>query len=223
MKKIVPLLLLALFLTGCQTNTFTCKHFPERVARIHTVGLAPVEVHTAMLNKIGGKEPFVPLAGEEQIRSELATSAIDQLRRRGFTVKESPFEPPLPAFTNQVWDARTKYRYLGLPFKAPWAGATMLASNLDADALVYVNASAYKSTERRQNWVAFNNFLSFLAAVGGAPAPVIPARQAAVQITLVDGKTGDDLWMTLDDFNNFETNKPAKAVGELFNRYPKQK
>jgi hypothetical protein len=54
MKNIAPFLLLAVLLTGCQTNTFTRKHFPERVARIHTVALLP-QVHTAMLDTISGR------------------------------------------------------------------------------------------------------------------------------------------------------------------------
>jgi hypothetical protein len=102
MKNIAPLLLLAVLLNGCQTNTFTRKHFPERVARIHTVGLLP-QVHTAILNSYFGMDPSpAPLPEEPQIQSDLIASTTDQLQRRGFVVNEGSF----PVGTNQVWNGR---------------------------------------------------------------------------------------------------------------------
>ena len=56
--RIVPFLVLAVLLTGCQTNhALTQKQFQERVARIHTVGLVP-QVHTAILNSYRGYDPL---------------------------------------------------------------------------------------------------------------------------------------------------------------------
>ena len=102
MKNIAPFLLLAVLLTGCQTNTFTRKHFTERVARIHTVALLP-QVHTAMLDTYFGKDPSpAPLPEEQKIRSELIGSTTDQLQQRGFVVNEGSF----PVGTNQVWNGR---------------------------------------------------------------------------------------------------------------------
>src|SRR5690348_504240 len=98
MKHIIPSILVVVILTGCQTNTFTHKQFPERVAQIHTLGLLP-QVHTAMLNTYRGFDPSpAPLLEEPQIRSELIASTVDQLQRRGFVVIEGPF----PGGTNRT-------------------------------------------------------------------------------------------------------------------------
>ena len=146
-KIIVPLLLLAVLLTGCKTNTFTRKHFSEKIARIHTVALLP-QVHTAMLDTYFGKDPSpTPLPEESQIRSKLITSTTDQLQQRGFVVKEGS----LPVGTNQVWNGLKIQDALStMPSKAVRPGATAVATNLNVDGLIFLDATAYKSTPHRK-------------------------------------------------------------------------
>ena len=103
-----------------------------------------------------------------------------------------------------------------------------MSFNQNVDGLIFLYADAFKSTPHRQNITATQNILSvfvFLASIAAAhPADMsIPMEGAQARIAVVDGKTGDVLWTTVNYFNNFETNKPAKAVQDLFNRYPKQK
>ena len=68
-KRNLHLLLLAVLLTGCQMNTFTRKHFPERVAQIHTVALLP-QVHTAMLDTYFGMDSSPASLPEERSRGK---------------------------------------------------------------------------------------------------------------------------------------------------------
>jgi hypothetical protein len=226
MKNIAPFLLLAVLLTGCQTNTFTRKHFPERVARIHTVALLP-QVHTAMLDTYFGKDPSpAPLPEEQKIRSELIGSTTDQLQQRGFVVKEGP----LPGGTNQVWNGlKIQRAFSTLPSKAGRPGAKAAATNLNVDGLIFLDATAYKSTPHRRKITTAENTLSvllFLASIAALHPANVPGeswQDAEVHIALVDGKTGDVLWTTVEYSGDFETNKPAKAVQNLFDRYPKQK
>jgi hypothetical protein len=227
MKKITALLLLAVLLTGCQTNTFTHEQFPERVARIHIVGLLP-QVHTAMLNTYFGKDPSpAPLPEEQQIRSELIASTIDQLQQLGFVVKEVPF----PDGTNQIWDGRMiQQACTTLPSKTARPNAKALAGNMNVDGLIFLNAIACQSTPHRQNvttaqniFAVFGDMVLLAAAVAGGAGMGIAWQDAVLQITLVDGETGDVLWTTADYFGDFEKNKPSNTVEDLFNRYPKQK
>ena len=134
MKKIAPLVLLVVLLTGCQTNTFTRKHFPEKVAWIHTVALLP-QIHTAMLDTYFGKDPSpAPLPEEQQIRSQLIASTTDQLQQRGFVVKEGS----LLGGTNQVWNGLKIQDALStMPSKAVRPGATAVATNLNVDGLIF--------------------------------------------------------------------------------------
>jgi len=223
-KKYAAFLTLAVLLAGCQTNTFTRKHFPERIAQIHTVALLP-QVHTAMLDTYFGKDPSPdPLPEEQQIRSKLIASTTDQLQRRGFVVKEGS----LLVGTNQVWNGLKIQDALStMPSKAVRPDAKAAATNLNVDGLIFLDATAYKSTPHRQKITAAQNTLFVitlpLILVGSPPFPPVDLQNAAVRIALVDGKTGDVLWATVDNFDNFETNKPAIAVEKLFNRYPKQK
>ncbi len=221
MKLTGSFLLVVVLSTGCQTNTFTHRQFHERVTRIHTVGLLP-QVHTATLNTYFGKDPFpAPLPEQEQIRSELIASTIDQLRQRGFVVKESSF----PDGTNQIWDGLMIQRFK-LPPKAANPDAKALATNLNVDGLIFLDATAYKSTPHRQHVTTLQNTIAFITLpviLVGPPLPMEQWQQAVVVITLVDGETGDVLWRTADSFDNFETNKPPNVVAVLSNRYPKQK
>src|SRR5579862_6484512 len=223
MKRIAPLLLLAFLLAGCQTNTFTHKHFPERVARIHTVGLLP-QVHTAMLNTYFGTDPSpASLPEEQQIRSELVASTMDQLQRHGFVVKEGSF----PEGTNQIWNGlMIQQAYSKWPSKAARPDARVLATNLNVDGLIFLDATAYKSTPHRQKITTTQNIIAFLtlpAILVGPPLPMELWQEAGVQIALVDGETGDVWWAAADTFDDFEKNKPSKVVENLFNRYPKPK
>ncbi len=232
MKQIVPLLLLAVLLTGCQTNTFTHKQFPERVARIHSVGLLP-QVHTAMLSTYFGKDPFpAPLPEEQQIRSELIASTIDQLQRHSFVVKEGAF----PDGTNQIWNGLMIQQACStVPSKATRPDAKTLANNMNVDGLIFLDATVYKSTRHRQKVTTAQNLFAVLGDMALLAAAVAGGRvtgggglgiawqDAVVQITLVDGETGDVLWATADSFDDFEKIKPADTVQNLFNTYPKQK
>lgn len=223
MKRTAPLLLLAFLLAGCQTNTFTHKHFQERVARIHTIGLMP-QVHTAMLNTYFGKDPSpVPLPEEQQIRSELIASTIDQLQRRGFVVKPGSF----PDGTNQMWNGlMIQQACSALPSKAARPDAKEIADDMNVNGLIFVYATAYKSTPHRQKITTTQNIIAFLTLpviLVGPPLPMELWQEAGVQIALVDGETGDVLWAAADTFDDFERNKPSKAVENLFNRYPKPK
>jgi hypothetical protein len=113
--------------------------------------------------------------------------------------------------------------------------AKALADNMNVDGLIFLDATAYKSTPHRQNVTTAQNIFAVLgemvlvaSAVAGGSAPagsdmLIAWQDAALQISLVDGKTGEVLWTTADSFYDFDMNKPAKAVEGLFNRYPKQK
>jgi len=220
LREMAGLLLLSVLLSGCQTNTFTHKQFQERIARVQNIGLLPAQVHTALLNKISGNEPLVPLAEEQQIRSELTASIIEQFRQRNFTVKDESLEG-----TNRTWDANI---YFGSPPDTPRIGAKTLATNLNVDALVFLEVSAFKSTQRRQNWAGLNNSITLLGTIaagagggGGTGGVWIPVQQAEVQIMLIGGKTGEVLWMTAEDFGDFGKVKPSKAVEDLFSRYPK--
>ena len=232
MKPIAPFLLVVVLLTGCQTKTFTHKHFPERVARIHSVGLLP-QVHTAMLNTYFGKDPSpAPLAEEQRIRSELIASTIDQLQRHGFVAKEGSF----PDGTNQIWNGfMIQQACSALPSNAARPDAKALAEDINVDGLIYLKATAYKSTPHRQKVTTAQNIFAVLgdmallaAAVAGGPVAAggdlgIAWQDAVVQITLVDGETGDVLWTSTDSFDDFEKNKPSKAVEDLFNQYPRPK
>lgn len=227
LKQYAPFVLLAVLLTGCQTETFTHKQFRERVARIHSVGLSPAQIHTAILNNLSGHDPSpAPLPEEQQIRLALTAATIDQLQRHGFVVKQGSPDFPTYGFTNQIWDARLQQvainTYFHLPAGAARPEARILASNLDADGVIFLNVSAYKSTEHRQNATMPINLLGIMAAMCGSPGgPWIPWQQAVIQLTLVDGATGDILWMTAKDFHDFERHKPSKAIEKLFDRYPK--
>jgi PBP1b-binding outer membrane lipoprotein LpoB len=232
LRKTVPFLLLAVLLTGCQTNTFTHKHFQERVARIHSVGLLP-QVHTAMLNTYFGKDPSPePLPEEQQIRSELVASTIDQLQRHGFAVKEGSF----PDSTNQIWNGLMIQQACStLPSKAARPDTKEIADGMNVNGLIFLNATAYKSTSHRQKVTTAQNIFAVfgdmaLLAAAAAGGPVVAGgdmgiawQDAVLQITLVDGETGDVLWTTADSFDDFEKKKPSIAVEDLFNRYPKQK
>jgi hypothetical protein len=220
MKPIAPFLLSLVLLTGCQTNTFAHKHFPERVARIHTVGLWP-QVHTAILNSYFGTDPSPsPFPEEQQIRSKLIASTMDQLQQRGFDVKEGSF----PDGTNHIWDGCMIDRGFSLkPAKATLPDATVLATNLNVDGLIFLYAYAFKSTSHRQYVTMPQNILALLGILAGGADISLAWQNAALEIALVDGETGDVLWATYGNFDNFETNRPAKAVDDLFNRYPKEK
>lgn len=231
-QKTVLLLLLVVLLTGCQSNTFTHKHFPERVARIHSLGLLP-QVHTAMLNTYFGKDPSpAPLPEEARVRSELIASTIDQLQRRGFVVKAGSF----PEGTNQIWNGlKIQQACSTLPSKSERPGAKALANNMNVDGLIFLNATAFKSTPHRQKvttaqniFAVFGNMALLAAAAAGGAGVAggdlgIAWQDAALQMTLVDGETGDVLWTTADHPGDFERNKPSEAVEDLFTRYPKQK
>jgi hypothetical protein len=97
------------------------------------------------------------------------------------------------------------------------------------DGLIFLDATAYKSTPHRQKITTTENTIAvllFLASIACLhPVNVLGEswQGAEVQIALVDGKTGDVLWTTVDYCGDFEKNKPAKAVENLFDRYPKQK
>lgn len=230
MKTTSSFLWLMILVTGCQTNTFTHKQFPERVARIHSVGVLP-QVHTAMLNTYFGKDPSpAPLSEEPQVRSELVASTIGQLRQRGFVVKEDSS----PHSTNQVWNGRRIQQACStLPSKSARPDAKALANNMDVDGLIVLDATAYKSTPHRQKvttaqniFAVFGDLALLAAAAAGGPVAGggdfgIAWQDAVLRITLVDGETGDVLWTTAEDIHDFEVNKPAKAVAELFDRYPK--
>ncbi|HEV2437178.1 MAG TPA: hypothetical protein VG077_14390 [Verrucomicrobiae bacterium] len=221
MKPVALLLLVMILLTGCQTNTFTRRHFPERVARIHTVGLL-TQVHTAMLNTYFGRDPSpAPLLEEQQIRSELIASTIDQLQQRGFAVNEGSF----PDGTNQVWNGlMIQQACSALPAKAARPDAKEIADGMNVDGLVFLYATAYQSTPHRQKITTTQNIIAFItlpAILVGPPLPMEPWQEAGVQIALVDGETGDVLWTTAGTFDDFDKNKPSKAVENLFNRYPK--
>jgi hypothetical protein len=221
MKPVALLLLVMILLTGCQTNTFTRKHFTERVARIHSVGLLP-QVHTAILNSYFGTDPSpAPLPEEQQIRSELIASTIDQLQQHGFTVKEGSF----PDGTNQIWDGLMVYRAFSIkPSKATLPDVAVHATNMNVDGLIFLYATAYKSTPHRQKITTTQNIIAFItlpAILVGPPLPMEPWQEAGVQIALVDGETGDVLWTTADTFDDFDKIKPSKAVENLFSRYPK--
>jgi hypothetical protein len=232
MKHIIPFILVVVLLTGCQTNTFTHKQFPERVIRIHTIGLLP-QVHTAMLNTYFGKDPSpAPFPEEPQFRSELIASTIEQLQQHGFVVKEGSF----PGSSNLTWNGRMIQQACStLLSKEVRPDAKALADNMNVDGLIFLDATAYKSTPHRQNVTTAQNIFAVLgemvlvaSAVAGGSAPagsdmLIAWQDAALQISLVDGKTGEVLWTTADSFYDFDMNKPAKAVEGLFNRYPKQK
>lgn len=224
---LLPLLILtwAGLGSGCQTNTFTHKHFPERVAQIHTVALLP-QVHTAMLNTYYGTEHSpAPLPEEPQIRAELLTATTNLLQQRGFVVKEGSF----PDGTNYIWNGQMTYGTFPKPNPRTLPGAKALASNQNVDGLIFLYADAFKSTPHRQNITAAGNtlavfvFLASIATAHPAGSMGIPMQGAQAQIALVDGKTGDVLWTTMNNFSNFETNRPAKAVNDLFSRYPKPK
>jgi hypothetical protein len=223
MKRIAPLLLLAFLSAGCQTNTYTHKHFQERVARIHSLGLLP-QVHTAMLNTYFGKDPSpLPLPEEQQIRSEMVASTIDQLQQHGFVVKEGSF----PDGTNQIWNGLMIQQACStLPSKAARPEAKVLASNLNVDGLIFLYVTAYKSTPHRQKITTTQNIIAFItlpAILVGPPLPMEPWQEAGVQIVLVDGETGDVLWTTAATFDDFDKIKPSMAVENLFARYPKSK
>ena len=235
MKTTVLSFLLVVLLTGstgCQTNTFTHKHFQDRVSCIHTVGLVP-QVHTAMLNTYFGKDPApASLSEEPQVRSELIASTIDQLLQRGFVVKEDS----CPDGTGRIWNGlKIQQACSALPSKAARPDAKALTKNMNVDGLIYLNATAYKSTSHRQKVTTAQNIFAVIgdmallaAAVAGGPVSGggdvgIAWQDAVVQITLVDGETGDVLWTTAEDIHDFEMHKPSKAIGDLFNRYPKPK
>jgi len=223
-KRNLHLLLLAVLLTGCQMNTFTRKHFPERVAQIHTVALLP-QVHTAMLNSYFGMDPSpAPLPEEPQIRSDLIASTTDQLQRRGFVVKEGSF----PVGTNQIWDGRKIQNAFSTGLsKSKRPGAMAVATNLNVEGLFFLEATAYKSTPHREKITTTQNVIAALTLpvilIGARPLPEVMMQGSGVQVVLVDGKTGDLMWATVDFFGDLETNKPAEAVENLFTRYPKQK
>ncbi len=223
MEKTVSLLLLLVLLTGCQTDTFTHKHFPDRVARIHTIGLLP-QVHTAMLDTYFGKDPSpAPLPEEQQIRSELIAATIEQLQQRGFMVKDGS----VPDGTNDIWSGRMIQQACSKqPSKAARPDAKVLAISLNVDGLIFLDATAYKSTPHRKKITTTQNVIAALTLpailIGVPPVPEEMLQGAAAQIALVDGKTGDVLWTTADYFGDFEKNKPTKAVEDLFRRYPKR-
>lgn len=225
MKKIASFLSLAVLLTGCQTNTFTHKHFQERVARIHTVRLVP-QVHTAILNTYFGFDTFpAPFPQEQQIRSELTASAIDQLQRLGFVIMAS--SPP--DLTNQTWNGRMIQQACSeVPSQAARPDARALADDLNVDGLIFLDAAAYSSTLHRQKITTPQNIIAYLSLpailIGAGPLPDVPCQQAAAQIALVDSKTGEVLWATADCFyDDFEKHTPSQTIEDLFSRYPKQK
>jgi hypothetical protein len=142
------------------------------------------------------------------------------LQPRGFVVKEgSP-----PDSTNRVWNGGTIQQACStLPSKAAQPDAKALAEDMNVDGLIFLTASAYKSTPHRQNVTTLQNILALPRILAGGADISLAWQNAALQITLVDGETGDVLWTTEDYFGDFEKNKPAKAIENLFNRYPKQK
>lgn len=185
------LLLTVIFLTGCQTNTFTHKQFRDRIGEIHTLGLVPTQIHTALLNFTVRPDPVhVSLPDEQRIRSELTASTIAQLRQRGFVVKVNTLESGASGDTNEVCDARMNTiltnAYWSLQTKTVRPEASTLANNMNVDGLVFLNASAYKSTPRRQAVTATWNFISFLGALAGGGGDFYAQQQALVQVTLVD-------------------------------------
>ena len=138
--------------------------------------------------------------------------------------------------TNRIWNGlRIQQACSALPSKAARPDAKALTKNMNVDGLIYLNATAYKSTSHRQKVTTAQNIFAVIgdmallaAAVAGGPVSGggdvgIAWQDAVVQITLVDGETGDVLWTTAEDIHNFEMNKPSKAIGDLFNRYPKPK
>lgn len=232
MKMTTPLLLLAVLLTGCQTDhAFTDKHFQERVARIHTVGLIP-EVHTGILNTYRGYEPSpAPFPDEPQIRSELIAASKDQLQRHGFVVIEGP--PSVP--TKEFYSGRM-LQGMELRHQATDSDTTGLATNLNVDGLIFLNARVFKSTPHRQNITTPENTVVVLVDLGliacaavagpgaGFPGGGLSVRSwqgAVIEITLVDGATGVILWGTGKDFGDLGKNKPSKAIEDLFTFYPK--
>ena len=208
-ETILSFLLLTFFLTGCQTNTYTHKQFPERVARIHNVGLVP-QVHTAILNTYYGKDPSpARFPDEEQIRSELTRSTVAQLQQRGFIVAEIP----CPGLTNLLYPELVQQ-------------AQSLARDGQLDGVIILNVNAYKSTLHRQRITSPENTISFLLTVASIAClqptdfPYESWQAAAVDIALIDGNNGEILWRTGKDFDDFNRNKPSKDVEELFSQYP---
>jgi hypothetical protein len=107
--------------------------------------------------------------------------------------------------------------------KAVRPEAKALTDHVQADGLVFLSVFAYKSTDGRKAWVALGNMLAVLAAAGGKyGGQWTPFSQALVQITLVDGETGDVLWRTEHDFTDLEKTGPDQVVAELFKKYPQR-
>ena len=212
-KSAIILSLMPVFLwTGCQTNTFTHKQFDERVAHIHTVGLAS-RVHTAILNRYSGNDPSpAPFTNEEQVRLELIQSTIAQLQLRGFVAMETS----LPFLTNRIYRNAVQE-------------VVSFAADRKVDGVLVLNVNAYKSTVHRQRITTPENIISFLltaasiASLHPADFPYESWEGANVNVALVDGADGELLWSTWKDFDDFNKNKPSKDVEELFNQYPKSK
>jgi hypothetical protein len=223
LKLCAAFLLPAFLLAGCQiNNSFTHKQFQERAARIHTVALVS-QCHTALFNTYLGFDPVpTPLPNEPQIRSELLASTMDQLQWRGFTVMEKPTSQS----TNEIWSGRMVQRLVPLP-STGISNAVALAAGMHADGLVFLDVTAYQSTQHRQDITTPENIvwitLDLAAAAGGSVGSFIyrPWQGATVAISLVDSSTGDVLWNNWESFDNFEITKPSKAVDDIFSRYPK--
>jgi len=213
--------------TGCQSDTYTHSQFRERSARLTNVALLPPNIKTGTADIRWLMPAGAPLPEEKKIRADLPGLIASEFRNRGFVVKECAPESLRSDATNQVWNPRLRgiltsaYGSLGLKTVRP--EAKVLADHVQADGLVFLNVFAYKSTDGRKAWVALGNTLAILSAAGGGYCGHTSAfSQGLVQITLVDGATGDVLWRTIHDFTDFEQTELSKAVAELMKKYPRR-
>jgi len=219
---------------GCQSNTFTHQKFHERSPQLTKVVLLPPQIKTGVASNLCVVLQGPPLPEEAKMRAELPGLIATAFRQHGLALAGSVQPAQLTDATNQFWNTGLPDNFFAAyktmsDLKTVQPEAIALANHLHADGLVCLNVYAFQSSSSRKGRVALNNFLVFILALGGGQpgywtptSAWTPCSEAVVQISLFDGKTGELLWRTLQDFTPFEQKPPAQVVAELFQNYPKR-
>lgn len=212
-------------LAGCASApyAYTHKDFAERVNQMHTVEVLPV-VRTGILSALSGSDLGQhPFPNEEEIQGGFTEVVTNELGCRGMRVLVAG--NPAVACTN--WMSNVQERATGF-WNVSWTrpDAPALARELHVDGLVFLHVAAYQSTPGRKAKTIFPNTLAVVGALCGdsmAGNLWVPWKGASVQISLVDGKTGDVLWRTAKHLSDFDDPKPPQIMKELFTVYPRYK
>ncbi|GEM_PF-2262124 len=238
--RLVSVCILSIFISSCAGLTYNKTHndFSVHCTAIEDVMILSPNVDVYLVSLKGSKVPLKPEA--KQITAELIGLIKQELSHRGYSAalldyNEKPIINSDQLFTdvaiNQLYHRISKE--FGKPVKANehhnyecnlGEEAKNVASFANADALVFSNFKAWKRTGGS---IATELAVKALLAVAGGVSAAQPTAGETLQVALVDGNTGDVLWIneTFEAFfrpipPDFSRTNLENLVNVLFKDFP---